>query len=485
VSVTKGAATLYQAGYGYNDSAQVTSVTSTTNPLWALTLGYDDLYRLTSVTGGQTQSLDYDAIGNVAYNTRVAPPSQPYQYMDPDLPHAVTKAGPNTYAYDKNGNLTSVTVRSAGCVDPVRLLTWDADDRLDTATVAGQMTRYAYDGARQRIKKEAGGKKTLYFGTLVELELGDEEVTTKYYYADEFLAAQKRGGVTQYVHQDHLDSLRAISDTSGTKIGTRDFAAFGEQVGSTGSVTLARGYGAHFPDTESGLLYMGARYYDPVIGRFVQRDSVVPESGDPQSWNAYSFVRNNPLNRTDPTGNEDKDFSDLGGDTVGEVLRDNGFGPEVAPPPDASPEPRAQAETPGGTDYEFLKDVVLGIMSGAKPGDDSPQATAKAKAVRDAAGEVDDFAARASGMLRDAAKGKGNFGIGSATRAEADDLGRAWVGRNAKVASDGKTLVSQDGLRQYRPPSHKPGLGRTQANLEERGAGQTQWQSNGHVDILD
>jgi len=50
---------------------------------------------------------------------------------------------------------------------------------------------------------------------------------------------------------------------------------------------------------------MGARYYDPVLSRFVEPDPVVPEPGDPQSWNRYSFVRNNPFNRVDPTGSID------------------------------------------------------------------------------------------------------------------------------------------------------------------------------------
>ena len=58
-----------------------------------------------------------------------------------------------------------------------------------------------------------------------------------------------------------------------------------------------------------------------------------------------------------------------------------------------------------------------------------------------------------SDQLRDATKGKGNYGLGSATRNQADDMGRAWVGDGAKLASDEKTLVSKDGLRQYRPPT--------------------------------
>lgn len=54
-----------------------------------------------------------------------------------------------------------------------------------------------------------------------------------------------------------------------------------------------------------------------------------------------------------------------------------------------------------------------------------------------------------SGVLRDAAKGKGNFGLGSATQEQAVAAGRAWVGDNATLASDGMTWVSQDGLRQF------------------------------------
>ena len=91
------------------------------------------------------------------------------------------------------------------------------------------------------------------------------------------------------------------------------------------------------------------------------------------------------------------------------------------------------------------------------------------------------------GILRDAARGKGNFGLGSATKTEANKLGKAWVGDGYKVASDGKTLVSKDGLRQYRPPSYKPRLERTQANFEQKVPGQqsNRWQSNGHLDITD
>ena len=95
--------------------------------------------------------------------------------------------------------------------------------------------------------------------------------------------------------------------------------------------------------------------------------------------------------------------------------------------------------------------------------------------------------AKLSGQLSEASKGKGNFGIGSGTREQAEVMGKAWVGDGYKVASDGKTLVSQDGLRQYRPPTYKPYQQGTQANFEQRFPGQEtkKWQSNGHLDITD
>lgn len=92
---------------------------------------------------------------------------------------------------------------------------------------------------------------------------------------------------------------------------------------------------------------------------------------------------------------------------------------------------------------------------------------------------------KVSGIVRDARKGKGNFGVGEGTVQEAEAAGRAWVGPNATVASDGKTLVSEDGLRQFRPPSYKPNLGRYQCNFEQRNVPNGRWQGNGHLDITD
>ena len=57
-------------------------------------------------------------------------------------------------------------------------------------------------------------------------------------------------------------------------------------------------------DDESGLLFFGARYYDPTVGRFITADTIVPYPSDPQSFNRYSYARNNPVNIIDPTGHK-------------------------------------------------------------------------------------------------------------------------------------------------------------------------------------
>ncbi|MGJ6969227.1 hypothetical protein ACSDR0_45795, partial [Streptosporangium sp. G11] len=96
--------------------------------------------------------------------------------------------------------------------------------------------------------------------------------------------------------------------------------------------------------------------------------------------------------------------------------------------------------------------------------------------------------AKISGILRDASKGKGNFGLGTGTIAEANQAGASWVGDGYKVVhkKNGDTLwISADGRRQYRLPSYKPNWGNYQANFEWRPGTSGQWQGNGHLHIKE
>ncbi len=73
---------------------------------------------------------------------------------------------------------------------------------------------------------------------------------------------------------------------------------------NVGSVDVNHKYTGQEHDESTGLYFYNARYYDPVLGRFTQADSIVPGSGNPQNFNRYSYVGNNPINMIDPSGHE-------------------------------------------------------------------------------------------------------------------------------------------------------------------------------------
>jgi len=102
----------------------------------------------------------------------------------------------------------------------------------------------------------------------------------------------------QYYHQDGLGSVVALSNQTGTITGTQRFDAWGNKLASTGTIPQF-GYTGREPD-ETGLIYYRARYYDPSIGRFTQRDPVGLNAG----INAYAYVNANPVNFTNPQGLE-------------------------------------------------------------------------------------------------------------------------------------------------------------------------------------
>jgi RHS repeat-associated protein len=282
-TVTSGATTLYQASYNYNLGARVDSISSTTNPLMALSFVYDDLNRLKTVSGGQSQSLTYDVLGNILTNSDYGT----YQYADPNHVHAVTSIGSDTFTYDGNGNMRTA---------PGRTMTWDAENRMSSITQNGVTTTFAYDPSGQRIRKGS----TYYYGPA---ERQADGTLAKYFTVGGLLIAKKDSGGTYWYHSDHLGSPRLLTTSSGATAASYDYSAFGKTV-AQGANNIANpvGFDAQRADAESGLVYMNARYYDPKLARFLSADSVVPSASNPQALNRYSFVYNNPISNTDPSG---------------------------------------------------------------------------------------------------------------------------------------------------------------------------------------
>jgi len=111
--------------------------------------------------------------------------------------------------------------------------------------------------------------------------------------------------VVEYYHVDALGSLRAVTDQSQAVIERHDYAAFGEEIPPPGIVESKVRFTGKEHDAETGLDYFGARYYSNWTGRFTTVDPLVPIGSavrDPQLWNRYAYVRNNPLRYSDPDG---------------------------------------------------------------------------------------------------------------------------------------------------------------------------------------
>jgi RHS repeat-associated protein len=99
--------------------------------------------------------------------------------------------------------------------------------------------------------------------------------------------------------------------SGSTPYGELRYKAFGETRYTWGTTPTAYKFTGQRLDDATGLYYYGARYYDPALGRFVQADTIVPEPGNPQALNRYSYVLNNPLRYHDPSGHDAEDVRDF------------------------------------------------------------------------------------------------------------------------------------------------------------------------------
>ncbi|HWX66219.1 MAG TPA: RHS repeat-associated core domain-containing protein [Rhodanobacter sp.] len=112
-------------------------------------------------------------------------------------------------------------------------------------------------------------------------------------------------GTVTYVYTDPQGTPLAEADASGNITARFDYAPYGTAVASMSPAPNGPGYTGHVNDPDTGLVYMQARYYDPVVGRFLNTDPVVPSPGNAFNFNRYAYVNNNPIMGIDPTGMQD------------------------------------------------------------------------------------------------------------------------------------------------------------------------------------
>ena len=237
----------------------------------------------------------------------------------------------NGWSYDSAGNLTAIY----GIPTSTRSFTYDGENRQVSATINGNTSTYTYDGLGQRVMKVSGGQTTVYaydaFGNLAA-EYSTQSVVSPC------------GTNACYLTVDHLGSTRMLTDSNGNTAKLYDYLPFGEELlaGQDGRSSLYSsspdGLGPKFTgqtwDGESSLYWFNVRHMSGAQGRFqgVDPGNAGASLADPQTWNMYAYVGNNPLSYTDPSGKGI--FGTIGwffggfGHFIGEAIDALVFGPD-------------------------------------------------------------------------------------------------------------------------------------------------------------
>jgi RHS repeat-associated protein len=332
-------------GYGFDEAGNLTTrdradaINAATSHE---TFTYDGINRLDTATVATSdgfvkpEQFVYDSLGNITqkggqqyfYNTGCKAGSRPAG------PHAVCSVeGGSSYSYDANGNLVSGGGRTVS-YDPANkplhmesssptacsvLFAYGADMNrvVQIATSGGQTARTLYVGL-------GGTGKSIYERTTT----GDTTEHAQFIYAQgahggaafairvSTQTTSTLTATTKYYHFDHLGSVTAMSDEQGRVIASgpdatmMGYDAWGLRRNPDGRPATApfsqqpgrREFTGHETITGVGLVNMNGRIYDPVLGRFLSPDPNIQFVADLQSYNRYSYVHNNPLSYSDPTG---------------------------------------------------------------------------------------------------------------------------------------------------------------------------------------
>ncbi len=319
--------------------------TSTTGDDLTDTFEYDFLGRLqsqtTSGSNSRTLAFDYDNLGNI--NSKLSsvssdPDVPDYDYADANNPYRLTSASINniatTFQYDPSGNGNIIRYNAATGNDT--FIDYDAQNRVTKITVGSSATTttpaardefwYDTDGNRflSRETWQDGGQQqrvVTYIGNYEEVRRpGNTTVIRRVDLGSvrHLSTSSSPSGWYEYVHRDHQGSVDAITNSSGNIIFKTSFDAFGSYREENWSSSIlasslaslraqedertSRGYTDHEQLLSTGFIHMNGRVYDPRIGRFISPDPIVQAPTMSASYNRYSYVFNNPMGFTDPSG---------------------------------------------------------------------------------------------------------------------------------------------------------------------------------------
>jgi len=330
-------------GFGNLERQDVENMRGLDNILSHETYTYDDLHRLeksTRTVDGVLQpsiDYDYDILGNFTLKDDYAT-----SFTYGDINKTNNNAGPNavrsvnlatggtkTFSYDNNGNRTHENGAETIRYNPFNKPVW--------INKGGVVSTFRYGADQMRYKqiktgKPNGTETTLYIDKAYEEIHYDGEKHKKVYLGDAVITEIENGDVEAkigFIHRDRLNSVVTITDENGNVIDNKSYDPFGKprkgtmarvdptepanltrvaeiegyvSPGDQVKLTTRRGFTDHEHLDDAELIHMKGRVYDYNIGRFLSVDPFIKDSDNSQGINPYSYIMNNPLGGTDPTG---------------------------------------------------------------------------------------------------------------------------------------------------------------------------------------
>ena len=303
--------------YAYNDADQMTEVKmkKSTETLGSLVYTRDDDNQVKKTTskdlpGAEVTENTYDE------NNRLTKSGTEYKYDAANNPTTegsstntfnegdeLEKGTGTTYAYDELGERTKATPEKGpattyGYDQAGNLISAERPKEGETSEIKDT---YAYNGEDLRTSQTISGTASYLAWDMTEelpLILGDG--TNSYIYGPDGLPIEQisSGGTVTYLHHDQAGSTRLLTGSTGTVTGKCTYGAYGTPT-CEGTTTTPLGYDGQYTSSDTGLIYMRARVYDPSTAQFLTVDPLVEETGAP-----YNYAGDNPSNYRDPTGRE-------------------------------------------------------------------------------------------------------------------------------------------------------------------------------------
>jgi len=292
---------------GYAPNSNILRANDSANGNWVY--GYDDFNRIaTGVSSGTGQGCAwaYDQYGNrwsqATYNGSCTQTSLSFSGGNNQIDSEM-----GTFTYDAAGNLTH---------DGIHYYFFDAENRLiqvdgTLGNCSSATACYLYNASGQRVRKTVGATSVDYLYDLSGQQITELSSTGGWnrgevHAGSRHLATYSGGtsGATYFINADWLGTERVRTDKSGNTYETCVSLPFGDGLSCSGGDPSPMHFTGKQRDTDSGLDNFEARYTSSSLGRFMSPDpnSAGAEPGDPQTWNAYAYVTDNPVNGTDPDG---------------------------------------------------------------------------------------------------------------------------------------------------------------------------------------